>query len=98
MLAAMRRSELTLHDDPAARRFEMDEQGQTSWADYRLSSGRLQILHVEAPLALRGTGAAARLMNAVAIHARAQGLKVTPRCSYAAAWFARRPEFGDLLD
>ncbi|MGZ6013624.1 MAG: GNAT family N-acetyltransferase [Caulobacteraceae bacterium] len=78
------------------RRYEMDEQGLTSWADYRLSGGRLYIDHVESPPPLRGTGAAGRLMAALSADARARSLKITPICSYAAAWLGRSEEFGDL--
>jgi hypothetical protein len=78
-------------------RYELDEQGQTSWADYRLAGGRLFIDHVEAPMALRGSGAAGRLMAAVAADARARSLKITPICGYAAAWLRRSREFGDLV-
>ena len=76
---------------------EMDEQGQTSWADYRLKGERLYIDHVESPPALRGTGAAGRLMKALAQDARNRGLKITPICGYAAAWLRRSPEFKDLV-
>jgi len=79
------------------RRYEMDEQGLTSWADYRRSGDRLYIDHVESPVALRGSGAAGRLMAALAADARARGLKLSPICSYAAAWLHRHDEFRDLL-
>jgi predicted GNAT family acetyltransferase len=46
---------------------------------------------------LRGTGAAGRLMAALAADARARNLKVTPICSYAAAWLHRHAEFRELL-
>jgi predicted GNAT family acetyltransferase len=78
-------------------RYEMDEDGLTSWADYRRSGERLYIDHVESPPALRGTGAAGRLMKALAADARAKNLRITPICSYAAAWLRRSPEFRDLL-
>ena len=78
-------------------RYEMDEQGQTSWADYRLQDGRLVIDHVESPVALRGSGAAGRLMAAVAADARARSLKIVPLCGYAAAWLRRSKEFADLV-
>lgn len=86
-----------LRDNAAQGRFEMDEQGLTSWADYRLAGERLFIDHVEAPPALRGTGASGRLMAAVAAEARARGLRITPICGYAAAWLRRSPEFHDLV-
>jgi predicted GNAT family acetyltransferase len=78
-------------------RYEMDEQGLTSWADYRRSGERLFIDHVEAPIPLRGSGAAGRLMAAIAAEARARGLKVTPICGYAAAWLRRHREYADLV-
>ena len=86
--------------DPGLRdsglRYEMDEQGQTSWADYRKSGDRIFIDHVEAPDALRGTGAAGRLMAALSADIRAKHLKITPICGYADAWLRRSKEFGDL--
>lgn len=86
-----------LRDNKIDQRFEMDEQGMTSWADYRLSGALLYIDHVESPPALRGTGAAGRLMAALAADARARGLKIIPICGYAAAWLRRSQEFRDLL-
>jgi len=86
-----------LRDNAASGRFEMDEGGMTSWADYRVSGGRLYIDHVESPPPLRGTGASGRLMAAVATEARRRGLGVTPICGYAASWLRRSPEFRDLL-
>ncbi|MDE2485867.1 MAG: N-acetyltransferase [Alphaproteobacteria bacterium] len=79
------------------RRYEMDEQGLTSWADYRRQGERLFIDHVESPPELRGTGAAGRLMAALAADARAKHLRITPICSYAAAWLRRSREFADLV-
>jgi uncharacterized protein len=78
-------------------RYEMDEQGMTSWADYRRSGDRLYIDYVFAPPALRGTGASGRLMAAIAADARAHSLRITPICGYAAAWLKRSKAFGDLV-
>jgi len=86
-----------LRNNAEAARYELDEQGETSWADYRLQGERLFIDHVESPPALRGTGAAGRLMKALAQDARDRGLKITPICGYAAAWLRRSPEFKDLV-
>ncbi len=90
------------NSDPSAlrdtgARYEMDEQGQTSYADYRREPGRLYIDYVFAPPALRGTGASGRLMAAIAADARDKGLRITPICGYAAAWLRRSREFGDLV-
>ena len=78
-------------------RYEMDEQGATAYADYRRDGQRLYIEYVFAPPALRGTGASGRLMAAIGAQARAQDLRITPICGYAAAWLRRSQAFGDLV-
>jgi predicted GNAT family acetyltransferase len=78
-------------------RYEMEEEGLTSYADYRKTAGRLYIDYVFSPVPLRGTGASGRLMQAVAADARAQDLKITPICGYAAAWLRRSSEYRDLV-
>lgn len=85
-----------LHDTGA--RFEMDEQGLTSFANYHRQDGRLFIDYVFSPPELRGSGAAGRLMTAVGQQARAEGLRITPICSYAKAWLQRSRDFADLMD
>jgi len=84
-------------DNEERHRFEETENGLVVFANYREQDGRYTLTHVEADPALRGTGAAARLMEAIVAHARAQNLKLTPRCSYAVAWFKRHPEALDLV-
>ena len=79
-------------------RFEMVEQGLTSFADYRRAGDRVIIDHVESPPALRGTGASGRLMEALSADIQARGLKVTPICGYAAAWLKKGATYRGLLD
>ena len=78
-------------------RYEMDEQGLTSYADYRKTGERLYIDYVFSPGPLRGTGASGRLMAALAADARSKDLKITPICGYAGAWLRRSAEFRDLV-
>jgi predicted GNAT family acetyltransferase len=91
-----------LRDVRAEQRFEQgfaDPEGQlrTVFADYAVQGSTRVILHVEADPALRGTGAAGRFMQALAEHARAEGLKLAPRCGYAVAWLKRHREYDDVL-
>lgn len=86
-------------DLPDDQRFEQtfsDPDGRV-WADYAVQGGRRAILHVEAEDALRGSGAAGKFMQNLADHARAEDLKLTPRCSYAVAWFKRHKDYDDVL-
>lgn len=80
-----------LTDNETFGRFEMTESGQVVFADYRRAAGRLFIDHVETPIALRGSGAAGRLMSLIADHAREATLEIVPICSYAVAWLKRHP-------
>ena len=84
-------------DNPDQNRFEWSEKGMVVFADYYPARDALVIPHVEAPVALRGTGAADRLMAALATHARDQKLKLVPTCGYAAAWFRRHRDAQDVL-
>ncbi len=79
-----------MKDRAEAGRFEIEEAGGVVFADYRREPGRLIIDHVEAPVRLRGTGAAGRLMAAIIDQAQAEGRQIVPLCGYAAAWLARR--------
>jgi uncharacterized protein len=84
-------------DNDDKHRFEAEEDGKLVFANYREQDGRFLLTHVEADPALRGTGAAARLMQAIVAHARAHDFKLVPRCSYAVAWFQRHPEDRDVV-
>ncbi len=79
----------TFRHNPSLSRYELEEEGYLAWADYQRSGERLVIPHVEADPALRGKGSAGRLMVRVAQTARAEGLRIVPLCSYAAAWLKR---------
>ena len=79
----------TFRHNPELSRYELEVDGLLAVADYQRSGHRLVIPHVEADPALRGKGAAARLMEEVARTARAEGMRITPLCSYAAAWLQR---------
>ena len=78
-------------DNEERHRFEVVENDLVVFANYREHDGSYVLTHVEADPALRGTGAAARLMQAIVDRARTANLKLVPRCSYAVAWFRRHP-------
>lgn len=86
----------SLRDNQAEGRLELDVEGRVVFADYRRQPGRLVIDHVEAPMELRGSGAAGALMEAIVAKARAEGALIVPRCGYAAAWLKRHPQHSGL--
>ncbi len=84
-------------DNPERQRFELAVDGLVAFANYRRRPGRLVITHVEAPPALRGTGAAGRLMQGVVQRALAEGARIEPVCGYARLWLQRHAEYADLV-
>ncbi len=78
-------------------RFERTENGLLAFADYRAHDGRYVVTHVEADPALRGTGAASRLMEDIVAFARTNDARIVPRCSYAVAWFKRHKDAADII-
>ena len=83
-------------NNTAAARFETTVDGHTAVAAYIIRDGVMVMPHTEVPHALEGRGIAGQLVAAAMAYARAQGLKVQPRCSYVAAFMRRHPEVQDL--
>lgn len=70
-------------------RYEYRIGNETAFALVHQKGNDLYVDYVEAPPALRGTGAASSLMQHVANEAKAQKLEIVPICGYAAAWLQR---------
>lgn len=85
----------------ARSRFEATVEGQLCVADYSVHQGTgygvMTMFHTGVPRALEGRGIASALVGAALDHARAQGFKVRPDCSYVARWMQRHPDSLDLL-
>ncbi len=84
-------------DNTARSQYELPVEGEIVFARYRRTGNTVAILHVEAPVSLRGSGAAGRLMQGIIELARQKNEKLVPLCSYAVAWMKRHPETADLL-
>jgi uncharacterized protein len=84
-------------DNANKGRFEMEEGGLVAFANYQRRGSVLVIPHVEAPPALRGTGAAGRLMAGLLALVRERGERIVPTCSYAAAYMRQHKDQQDLL-
>lgn len=63
----------------------------------RRGEGRISADHTGAPEALRGTGAAGALVDAMVADARKEGFRIVPLCSYVQARYARHPDWADAF-
>jgi uncharacterized protein len=87
----------SLRDNTALSRFELDTDGVTAVANYRLSGNVMTITHTEVPPHARNRGIASRLIGGLLAEARSQGLKIVPQCPFVRTYFDRHPEDDDLL-
>jgi predicted GNAT family acetyltransferase len=81
----------------AQHRFEATVDGCLCVTDYLLRDGTMWMTHTVVPPAVGGRGIAAALVRVALEHARAQGWKVVPSCSYVATYMRRHPQTLDLL-
>lgn len=86
-----------IRDNKALKRFEIAAGSDVAVACYKLEPGVITLAHTEVPRPLWGQGIGSRLIRGVLDAARAQNLKVVPRCSFVSAFISRHPEFKDLL-
>ena len=59
--------------------------------------GVVNLVHTEVDPSLGGQGIAGKITQAVAEKLREEGLKAELTCSYAIRWFAKHPEYADVL-
>jgi uncharacterized protein len=81
---------------PARKRFEATLDGHHGRIEYRLDAGVMTVEHTEVDPALEGRGVAGALVRAALEHARREGWKVRPECSYTRSYMERHPETLDL--
>lgn len=88
---------IPIDHDAGLGRFSAVVHGHLCVCDYRLRDGVMAITHTEVARELEGQGIAAELVRAALAHARDNGLKVRPLCSYVQAYMRRHPEVQSLL-
>lgn len=86
----------SIRHDAAHHRFTTEVDGHAAVLDYAPGASAIAITHTGVPREIGGRGIAAQLVRAALLHARNEGLRVDPQCSYADAWMRRHPEFDAL--
>ena len=88
---------LDIRHDAEGGFFSVVVDGVKGYVQYERTGDTLEATHTVVPNAIGGRGIAAQLVARLFEHARAEGLKVQPHCSYVAAWTRKHPEVVDLL-
>ena len=87
----------SVRDNAALSRFELDADGDTAFANYRLTPSAVIITHTETPSALRGRGIASKLIEGALDLIRADGRKVIAGCGFVVDYLRKHPEYADLV-
>jgi predicted GNAT family acetyltransferase len=94
--------EITIHEEAdasqgryVARVAGIDAEAELTFSN--VGAGLVSADHTEAPAALRGTGAAAALVDRLVDDARRKGFRILPRCSYVRNRFGKHPEWSDVI-
>lgn len=86
-----------IRDNPGKHRFEVEVEGHTAIAEYKLGDGVITFTHTLVPEQLSGRGIGKALVLAGLAAARERGLKVKPVCDFFAGYMKTHPEQHDLL-
>lgn len=76
----------------------LDDEDQPATARYRRKDNTITLLSTDVPEAAEGEGVGSALARAALDYARAEHLRVVPRCPFMAAYIERHPEYQDLVD
>lgn len=88
---------MTIRDDSARQRYQLDIDGALAFIDYLRDGHRVIMTHAEVPPELRGGGIGSALVKGALALVRERGEKVVPVCPFVAQYMRRHPETQDLL-
>jgi hypothetical protein len=86
----------TLTDNVARSRFELGEDGEQGFVDYRRSGATLYLNHAEVPSSLAGRGLGTRLVRGTLDLIRSRGERIVPVCPFIKVFIRRYPDYADL--
>lgn len=79
-------------------RFELPIAGEAmALAYYTIENGQLVLTHTEVPSEYAGQGIASRLAQGTFELLRRTGRKAVLKCPFMGDYFARHPEYGDIV-
>ena len=92
--------DITKEDDGRSGRYVARIPGHEAEAELtfrHLGPGLVSADHTVAPASLKGTGAAAALVDALIADARTTGFRIVPQCSYVRSRYEKSSEWRDVM-
>ena len=94
----MNQPEIKFRNNEENSQFQVHTEGSQGMIEYeKLQPDHLDLYHTEVDPALEGKGVARVLVQRALEYCREQDWRVTPTCTYVAAYIKRHPEFADLI-
>ena len=89
----------TVEDNPAEHRFELPIDGthEVAAAYYRTDGDKIVLTHTIVPERFSGQGLGSKLAKGTFEIIRASGHKAVLLCPFMAAYYARHPEYTDIV-
>jgi hypothetical protein len=89
---------LQIFNNTERQQFQVTAENDLASLEYRLSDGKLVLMHTEVPEKLSGHGMGSALAEYAFKYARTNHLPVKVYCPFVQAYIKRHPEFNDLVD
>lgn len=88
-----------VRENSELHRFELPIEGDAvAAAYYRIEDGRLILTHTEVPTEYSGQGIATQLAAGTFDLLRKSGRKAVLKCPFMGEFFAKHPEYADIVD
>jgi predicted GNAT family acetyltransferase len=86
-----------IHDNEAAKRYELTVDGETAVVIYNPVAGGRLITETLVPVALEGRGIASRLARHVLADLKAKELLILPTCPFFSGYLKKHPEYAEQV-
>jgi predicted GNAT family acetyltransferase len=80
------------------RQFEIRVDDQVARLNYKITDGKIELIHTEVPAALGGQGLANQLARTALDFAAQHSLRVIPTCPFVRAFLKRHDEYAKLTE
>jgi len=90
---------MDVRENSQQHRFELPIEGDAmALAYYTTDDGRVVLTHTEVPAEFSGQGIASRLARCIFELLRRSGRKAVLKCPFMGEFFARHPEYADVVE
>ncbi len=86
---------LTIND--ALQHLELEVEGSVAFIEFKLSHGKLFLIHTEVPHELEGKGAGSAIVQKALQFAKDNNYKIIPICPFVQRYLAKHKEWNDIV-